>query len=153
RVRVATGESSDDVVTGAGERIGPGDRIATRRNDTDTDVANRETWTVTATRNGALVVDGDAGRRILPSGYVSEHVELDYATTAYGAQGLTVPAAHVAVGEHTGASSAYVGMTRGRHRNTAHVVAESLEDARRHWIDVFARDRADLGPTHAARLA
>ena len=153
RVRVVTGEASDAVVTGAGERIGIGDRIATRRNDPDTDVANRETWTVTATWDGAFVVDGDAGRRILPAGYVREHVELAYATTAYGAQGVTVPAAHVSVGEQTGASSAYVGMTRGRHHNTAHVVAESLEDARRQWIDVFARDRADLGPTHAARLA
>ena len=44
-------------------------------------------------------------------------------------------------------------MTRGRDHNTAHLVAESLEDARRQWIDVFARDRADLGPAHAARLA
>jgi hypothetical protein len=157
RVRVATGqvteEASDAVVTGAGERIGVGDRIATRRNDTHTDVANRETWTVTATRDGALVVDGNAGRRVLPTEYVREHVELAYATTAYGAQGITVPAAHVAVGDHTGASSAYVGMTRGHHHNTAHLVAESLEEARRQWIDVFGRDRADLGPTHAARLA
>jgi hypothetical protein len=32
-------------------------------------------------------------------------------------------------------------------------VAESLEEARRQWIDVFGRDRADLGPAHAARLA
>ena len=33
-------------LTASGERIGVGDKIATRRNDSDVDVANRETWTV-----------------------------------------------------------------------------------------------------------
>ena len=78
---------------------------------------------------------------------------LGYATTVHGAQGETVDHAHVALGETTGAAAAYVAMTRGRHSNTAHLVAESLEDARRQWVDVFSRDRADLGPTHARQLA
>ena len=59
----------------------------------------------------------------------------------------------VALGETTGAASAYVAMTRGRHHNTAHLVANSLDEARRQWIDVFSRDRADLGPAHARRVA
>ena len=71
----------------------------------------------------------------------------------HGAQGETVGSAHVLIGEQTGAASAYVAMTRGRNANTAHLVAESLEDARRQWIDVFSRDRADLGPAHARRQA
>ena len=41
-------------------------------------------------------------------------MELAYATTAHGAQGDTVTAAHLVVGEDTGAAAAYVGMTRGR---------------------------------------
>jgi exodeoxyribonuclease V alpha subunit len=44
-------------------------------------------------------------------------------------------------------------MTPGRDTNTAHLVAESLDDAKKQWIDVFSRDRADLGPEHARRLA
>ena len=44
-------------------------------------------------------------------------------------------------------------MTRGRESNTAHLVAESVEDARQQWIEVFSRDRADLGPAHARRQA
>ena len=44
-------------------------------------------------------------------------------------------------------------MTRGRHRNVAHLVAESVDDARSQWVDVFNRDRADLGPRHAAERA
>ena len=47
--------------------------------------------------------------------------------TAHGVQGDTVTAAHVVVGEHTGAASAYVGMTRGRSANTAHLVAADLD--------------------------
>jgi hypothetical protein len=80
-------------------------------------------------------------------------VELAYASTAHGAQGDTVPAAHVVIGERTGAAAAYVGMTRGREANTAHLVATDLADARAQWIAVFGRDRADLGPAHAAELA
>ena len=60
---------------------------------------------------------------------------------------------HVLIGEHTGAASAYVGMTRGRERNVAHLVAESVEDARKQWVEVFGRDRADLGPAHAREAA
>ena len=126
--------------------------IATRRNDSDVGVANRELWTVVgcaaAERSRSSVTPG-AARCQLP--YADEHVELAYATTAYGAQGSTVPTSHVLVGEHTGAASAYVGMTRGRERNVAHLVAESIDDARRQWVEVFGRDRADLGPAHAAR--
>ena len=44
-------------------------------------------------------------------------------------------------------------MTRGRHHNTAHLVAPDIDQARAHWIRVFTRDRADLGPRHAATRA
>ena len=103
--------------------------------------------------DGSLLVTGRAGQRALPAEYVREHVELAFTTTAYGAQGETVDSAHFALGETTGAASAYVGMTRGRHHNTAHLVAESVDDARSQWVDVFSRDRADLGPRHAAQRA
>ena len=44
-------------------------------------------------------------------------------------------------------------MTRGHEANTAHLVADDLDDAREQWVTVFSRDRADLGPAHAAKLA
>jgi len=142
------------VTTAAGERIGVGDRVATRRNEPALDVANRDTWTVTGLEpDGTLAVDGGRGERHLPAGYVHDHLELAYATTVYGAQGHTVAAAHLLVGEHTGAAGAYVGMTRGRESNIAHLVAGSVQDARAQWIATFSRDRADLGPAHAAALA
>ncbi len=153
---VAAGRVDDTktVTTWAGERVGAGDHVTTRRNDRDTDVANRDTWTVTGLRpDGSVVVAGSRGQRVLPSAYVREHVELAYAATIYGAQGATTGAAHLLIGEHTGAAAAYVGMTRGRDLNTAHLVADTPEMAREQWIEVFGRDRADLGPAHAARLA
>jgi hypothetical protein len=146
------------VTTSTGERIGLGDRVATRRNDPALQVANRQTWTVTAiAENGSLVLHADGraqGRgREIPAEYATRFVELAYATTVHGAQGDTVDHAHVLIGQTTGAAAAYVAMTRGRDTNTAHLVADNLDDARHQWIEVFNRDRADLGPRHARRLA
>lgn len=155
-IRNEHGHDLGAVVTQRGDRIGLGDRVATRRNDPALGVANRQTWTVVGRRDdGSLMVHAPGQRRdrALPAEYVREHVELAYATTIYGAQGETVDHAHVAIGETTGAASAYVAMTRGRQTNVAHLVAESVEDARKQWIDVFSRDHADLGPAHARRQA
>ena len=154
--RLRTGETSavGAVTTAASERVGVGDQIATRRNDRDLGVANRDRWTVTAIDDhGGLLVRGRGGARALPPGYVRQHVELAYATTVHGAQGDTVEQAHLLIADTTGAQAAYVGMTRGRHRNTAHLVAETPDGARSQWVEVFSRDRADLGPSHAAQSA
>lgn len=157
RGRLVTSGKVDDsrvLVTNGGERIGVGDRVATRRNDHTLGVANRDTWAVTGLRDdGTMHLCGTAGARQVPYSYASRDVELAYASTVYGAQGQTTRAAHLVLGEHTGAASAYVAMTRGRQSNTAHLVAEDLDDARQQWALVFARDRTDLGPAHAAGLA
>ncbi|SDZ05619.1 AAA domain-containing protein [Geodermatophilus africanus] len=169
RERLVAGGRVDDtgvVTTESGQRIGVGDRIATRRNDRRLGVANRDTWTVTAVdHDGRLTVTPTRAnvtpdvtpstprQRVLPADYVTAHVELAYVSTAHGVQGDTVATAHVVIGEHTGAASAYVGMTRGRAANTAHFIAADLAEAREQWIAVFGRDRVDLGPTHAAAQA
>jgi exodeoxyribonuclease V alpha subunit len=183
RDRLVAADRVDDVdavTTWSGQRIGAGDRIATRRNDRDLGVANRDVWVVgvvgqlgelivtpantapadvtpaagrPAGGGSSAVTPGSAGLRVLPPDYVTEHAELAYASTAHGVQGDTVPTAHLVIGEHTGAASAYVGMTRGRETNTAHLVAADLAEAREQWIAVFARDRTDLGPAHAGELA
>ena len=154
--RITAGKVDDTHVTAtnSGERIGVGDKVSTRRNDYDLNVANRDTWTVTGLGdNGILHLAGTSGRREVPSWYAVQDVELAYASTVYGAQGETTRAAHLVLGEHTGAASAYVAMTRGRETNTVHLVAERLDDARQQWAIVFTRDRADLGPAHAAGRA
>ena len=113
-------------MTARGERIGLGDRVATRRNDPDLGVANRQTWTVTGIgEDGHLILHGRGRDREIPAEYATRFVELAYATTVHGAQGETVDNAHVALGDTTGAAAAYVAMTRGRESNTAHLVAET----------------------------
>jgi ATP-dependent exoDNAse (exonuclease V) alpha subunit len=142
------------LTTSNGERLGIGDRVATRRNDPDLQVANRQTWTITDVGDdGSLILRGRGRDRLVPAEYAARFVELAYATTVHGAQGGTVDRAHVALGDTTGAAAAYVAMTRGRENNTAHLIAESLDEARQQWVAVFGRDRADLGPALARRQA
>ncbi|MBM6401439.1 MobF family relaxase [Phycicoccus sonneratiae] len=149
-----TSSTGPAVTTRAGETLSAGDLVATRRNNPDLRVANRDRWTITAVQHdGSLTVHGRGGTRHLPADYVQHHLELAYATTVHGAQGDTVPAAHFLLDETTGAAAAYVAMTRGRESNTAHLVADTLEDARAQWVTTFSRDRADLGPAHATHLA
>jgi exodeoxyribonuclease V alpha subunit len=88
------GDSADSMVTASGERIGLGDRVATRRNDPDLQVANRQTWTVTGTgEDDSLILHGHGRDREVPAAYATRYVELAYATTVHGAQGETVEAA------------------------------------------------------------
>jgi conjugative relaxase-like TrwC/TraI family protein len=93
---------------------------------------NREQYRVLGTRDdGGLVVapiygrgsDGEAlGEPMtLPGAYVAEHVALGYASTVHAAQGVTVDTCHAVITPHTQAGALYVGMSRGRHGNTAHV--------------------------------
>jgi hypothetical protein len=138
------------VVNESGERLGLGDRVATRRNDWRLGVANRQTWTITHLTAQTVTLRNDRGRtRKIPTWYAHGSVELAYATTVYGAQGDTNTEAHLVAGENTSAAAAYVGMTRGRHDNTAHLVADTPEQARAIWEQTLSRDRADLGVAHA----
>ncbi len=81
-----------------GTEVFVGDHVATRRNDpsmvtsSGTPVRNRHTWTVTAIDdNGSLTVeDQRRGRVRLPNAYVARYVELGWAVTGYGNQGVTV---------------------------------------------------------------
>ncbi|GAB3988975.1 hypothetical protein GCM10028771_02870 [Nocardioides marmoraquaticus] len=147
-----------------GSLLRVGDQVATRHNDSSLGVANRDQWTITSLiptdgassggKTGAVVVTNDAkGPRKLPAKYVADHLELAYATTVHGVQGDTVGSCHLLLGETTGAAAVYVAMTRGRDRNTAHLVAGSIDDARRQWLAAASRERADLGPAHATSRA
>ncbi|MBC7640243.1 MAG: AAA family ATPase, partial [Rhodoferax sp.] len=54
------------LTTRAGDPITIGDRISTRRNDRDLDVANRDQWTVTAINDhGQVTIEGRRGARTL----------------------------------------------------------------------------------------
>ena len=153
----------DDVRTTRGSDalpIGAGDVIQTRRNSGELGVANRQTWTVQHVTDDGDVWAKEAGASRtnrhsvrLPAEYVAEHTHLAYAATAYGVQGATTPAAHTVLSDALDGSGLYVGMTRGRHRNTLHVVAADLDDAREQFTTALQRDRADRGLTDATRAA
>ncbi|MBB1512757.1 relaxase domain-containing protein [Tessaracoccus sp. MC1627] len=113
-----------------GNLASEGDVIVTRLNDrrlsvSATDwVKNGDRWTITnVTPTGAIqAVHSLTGSRIqLPPAYVTESVELGYAVTVHGAQGVTVDTTHTVL---TGAESRqqlYVAMSRGRQANHAYV--------------------------------
>lgn len=160
--RVRRGEV-DDVHTTYGSDglpIGAGDVVQTRRNHSGLGVANRQTWTVQhvsidgevwARETGAI---GGHGRSVrLPADYVAEHTHLAYAATSYGFQSATAPRAHTVLSDALDGSGLYVGMTRGRHMNTLHIVAADPDDVREQVIAALQRDRADRGLTDATRAA
>ncbi len=61
----------------------------------------------------------------ITANYAAADVVLAYATTIAGAQGRTTDRSYVLVTPRTTAQSLYVGMTRGRESNTAHVVCDT----------------------------
>jgi conjugative relaxase-like TrwC/TraI family protein len=128
--RIAAGEVAEDGLTvAAGQTLGVGDQVVTRRNDrrlaTGTGwVKNGDRWVVTATHNdGTMTVRraGGHGVVVLPPEYIAEHVELAYATTAHRSQGRTVGTAHALVSPSTTRESLYVAATRGREANSLYV--------------------------------
>jgi len=147
-LRVAAGEVDDNaVVTGMdGARIGAGDRVVTRRNDNGAGVANREAWTVSAVgEDGSLTLRGKQRHVQLPAEYVGTAVQLGYAATDYGNQGVTATRSATWVGQATSAGGLYVGASRGRWENTLHVVADGPDEARDILAAALRRDRADRG--------
>jgi len=112
-----------------GTVAGVGDQVATRRNvpletERGVTVRNRDTWTVTAIApDGCLrVSDPDRGSVTLPAGYVADAVELGWAVTGYGNQGITADHAICVIEPGSSRAGIYVGLTRGRGHNSAVIV-------------------------------
>ena len=77
--------------------------------------------------------------------YVRHHLHLAYAATVHGVQGDTADHGDLMLSDATDAAAVYVGLTRGRHSNTVHIIAGSLDQAREQWVQAAGRNRADLG--------
>jgi hypothetical protein len=128
--RITTGEvEADGIELHDGNHVGLGDHVVTRLNNrrlrhgANNYVKNGDHWIVIQRwPDGSLSVQNHRGATVtLPSTYVQESVELAYATTAHRAQGATVDTAHLIVTDRLTRALMYVGMTRGRHTNTAYV--------------------------------
>ncbi|MBN9738078.1 MULTISPECIES: MobF family relaxase [unclassified Pseudonocardia] len=117
---------------------------------------NRDLFRVTAVRDdGGLEVtidpqgQGVGSRLVLPSRYVAENLVLGYAGTTHAGQGATVDTTHSVVSPATRANSFYVGMSRGRAANTAHVTTRTAPDDPAHG----STDRHELRRDPVAVLA
>jgi conjugative relaxase-like TrwC/TraI family protein len=173
--RVASGEvSAEGLAVADGQVAGVGDEVVTRENNRLVAtgrrwVKNGDRWVVTATNtDGSMAVrraDGH-GEVVLPAGYVRDHVELTYATTAHRAQGRTVTTAHAMVAPTTTREVLYVAATRGREANrlyvdtsfdpdpaTAHDGAMAPRSAREVLAAVLRREGGDLSAHEALRRA
>jgi conjugative relaxase-like TrwC/TraI family protein len=128
-----------------GNYAGVGDLVAARRNGWELTghrvgdhvnrrgPINRETYRVTAVgEDGSLTVAPGHGRdpegaevlgdrMVLPRDYAAADLSLAYAGTIHATQGLTVDTSHLVAGPGTSRAASYVGLTRGRLANTAHV--------------------------------
>ena len=143
------------------ETISVGDVVATRANAQGADgsrYANRERWRVRSVDADAGVqlvsLDGTRATR-LSARAAREHLQLAYAVTGYGAQGLTVDEAVQLVDEGMDRPAFYVGATRGRYANEAALVApEANPDlARRLAEAILGQPGADTGWKAADLLA
>jgi hypothetical protein len=156
-----------------GNHAGVGDLVRARLNtriDADgRQLTNRDTLTITAFRGAGAEVrrrrlDGTwTGPFHVPRPYLAASVELAYAGNVHVAQGRTVDTAHLLVTETLSRQALYVGMTRGRQSNTAHVVTgttappgyKPYQQATPESVlaGIMQRDDGDLSATEQIREA
>lgn len=119
-------EESGVALPRTGGVAGIGDQIMTRQNDYGLEVINRERFEVIGTgEDGSLSVRAaDGAVRELPAGYVQEHVQLAYGSTVHASQGGTFDKGYVITDGRSDSAAIYVGLTRGRDRNTAFVALQ-----------------------------
>ena len=156
-----------------GNQAGTGDLVRARLNTTidagGRELTNRDTLQITGWRGPSALVrrrelDGTwTSPFLVPRTYLAHSAELDYAGNTHVGQGRTVDTAHLLVTGSLSRRSLYVGLTRGRESNTAHIVtgqtappghppyaqasAESVVKA------IIERDEADLSATGQIRQA
>lgn len=140
--RIVDGETTAgrEVDLADGLQASAGDLIITRSNDRRIRslragwVRNGDRWRITDVLGDGSIVVRRLGHRlgaavVVPAGYVAEHVDLGYATTAHRAQGITVDTAHVVASGSTTRENFYVSMTRGRDSNIAYVALDKPDDS------------------------
>jgi conjugative relaxase-like TrwC/TraI family protein len=156
-----------------GNHAGVGDLVRARLNTTidagGRTLANRDTLQITAFRGP----DAEARRQRLdgtwtdplrvPRAYLARNAELAYAGNVHVAQGRTVDTDHLLVTQTLSRQALYVGMTRGRQANTAHVITgNTVPPDHEHYqqaapesvlANVMQRDDADQSATAQIRQA
>ena len=156
-----------------GNQAGTGDliraRLNTKINAGGRELTNRDTLKVTGWRGPHVQVcrrelDGTwTSRFLIPRAYLADSAELDYAGNTHVGQGRTVDTSHLLVTATLCRRSLYVGLTRGRESNTAHIVTgNTAPPGRPPYAQaspesvikaILDRDDADLSATEQIRQA
>jgi hypothetical protein len=156
-----------------GNQAGTGDliraRLNTKINAGGRELTNRDTLKITGWDGPHAQVqrrelDGTwTSPFLVPRAYLADSAELDYAGNTHVGQGRTVDTAHLLVTGTLSRRSLYVGLTRGRESNTAHIVTGKTappghppyEQASPESVvkAIMDRDDADLSATEQIRQA
>ncbi|HWU45685.1 MAG TPA: AAA family ATPase, partial [Humibacter sp.] len=175
--RISTGSLDTRQATSGqgGQAIFAGDIVQTRRNDSTTDVQNRQNWVVKKVTSEHVILastSDSSDLRKITHDYASSHLHLGYATTVYGVQGETTDLS--LVGPGVDAAGLYVGLTRGKEHNAAILIASTEASAKAQLVEAMQRQviedaieksraaartelnraaRADASPTEIANAA
>ena len=156
-----------------GNQAGTGDLIRARLNTTidagGRELTNRDTLQITGWHGPHAQVrrrelDGTwTSPFVVPRAYLAESADLDYAGNTHVGQGRTVDTAHLLVTETLSRRSLYVGLSRGRESNTAHIITGNTappghpphQQASPESVvkEILERDDADLSATEQIRHA
>jgi conjugative relaxase-like TrwC/TraI family protein len=158
---------ANEITLADGNQAGAGDlvraRLNTRINADGQTLANRDTLRIDGWQQGAFERLAVVARKtgpgqwsrpfFVPAAYLEQNAELDYAGNVHVAQGRTVDTGHLVVSEGMSRDQLYVGSTRGREKNTLHVVTGAPDPAQPTRAEREAYGREAVRKAHELRLA
>ena len=156
-----------DIVLADGNAASTGDLVRARLNtriDADGQtLANRDTIRIEDWQDSGLgrlaVVSRKTGPGqwsrpfFVPASYLESSAELDYAGNVHVAQGRTIDTGHLVVSEGMTRDLLYTGSTRGRDKNTIHVVTGAPDPAQPGRAEREAYADAAIRQAHELRQA
>ena len=155
---------ADEITLADGNAAGTGDLVRARLNtrieaDGQT-LANRDTIRIDGWQDSGLGRLAVVSRRVeqgqwsrpffVPASYLETSAELDYAGNVHVAQGRTIDTGHLVASQGITRGALYTGSTRGREKNTIHVVtgapdpAQPARAAREAYADAAIRKAHEL---------
>ncbi|WP_342661713.1 ATP-dependent RecD-like DNA helicase (plasmid) [Rhodococcus ruber] len=130
------------IVLADGLESAVGDVVVTRKNNskyvvtgsagnTSGRVKNGDLWTVAEIgTDGSLRLRNNisGGQVTVAADYITDNVQLGYATTVHRSQGMTVGSCHVLAGANMDRQSLYVALSRGKNTNIVYAAHDELPD-------------------------